>query len=76
MSVVTTSSSTSTTPRAAVDYLRSQAVTVLSDPTASNRPHRGQRWVYFLAPWGLQLELVYHPSGKGFDRQQTTAGLR
>jgi len=58
---------------AAVDYLRSHAVTVLGDPTASTGPHLGQRWVYFLAPWGLQLELVSYPNGKAIDRQ-TSAG--
>jgi hypothetical protein len=26
--------------------------------------------VYFLAPWGLQLELVSYPNGKAFDRQR------
>jgi catechol 2,3-dioxygenase-like lactoylglutathione lyase family enzyme len=57
---------------AAVGYLRSQAVTVLSDPTSSTGPHLGQRWVYFLAPWGLQFELVSYPDGKAIDRQQQT----
>jgi glyoxylase I family protein len=25
--------------------------------------------VYFLAPWGMQFELVSYPGGKAFDRQ-------
>jgi glyoxylase I family protein len=58
----------------AVDYLRSQGVTVLGEATASKGPHLGQRWVYFLAPWGMQLELVSYPGGKAFDRQQSGAG--
>ena len=29
----------------------------------------GQRWVYFLAPWGMQFELVSYPGGKAFDRR-------
>jgi len=57
----------------AVDYLRSQGVTVLGDPTASKGPNEGQRWVYFLAPWGLQLELVSYPNGRAFDREQQTS---
>jgi catechol 2,3-dioxygenase-like lactoylglutathione lyase family enzyme len=57
----------------AVEYLRSQGVTVLGDPTSSKGAHLGQRWVYFLAPWGLQLELVSYPNGKAFDRQQQTS---
>jgi glyoxylase I family protein len=54
----------------AVDYLRAQGVTVLGDPTVSKGPSEGQRWVYFLAPWGMQFELVSYPHGKAFDRQQ------
>jgi catechol 2,3-dioxygenase-like lactoylglutathione lyase family enzyme len=57
----------------AVEYLRSCGVTVLGEPTASKGPHLGQRWVYFLAPWGMQFELVSYPDGKAFDRQQTSA---
>jgi glyoxylase I family protein len=54
---------------AAVAYLKSQNVTVMGDPTASSGPSQGQRWVYFLAPWGMQFELVSYPGGKAFDRQ-------
>jgi glyoxylase I family protein len=53
---------------AAVDYLRRSGVTVLGEPTASSGPSAGQRWVYFLAPWGMQFELVSYPDGKAFDR--------
>jgi catechol 2,3-dioxygenase-like lactoylglutathione lyase family enzyme len=52
---------------AAVAYLRGQGVRVLGDPTASKGPSEGQRWVYFLAPWGMQFELVSYPDGKAFD---------
>jgi glyoxylase I family protein len=54
----------------AAAYLRSQDVTVLGDPTVSKGPSEGQRWVYFLAPWGMQFELVSYPDGKAFDREQ------
>ncbi|GAA2107491.1 VOC family protein [Actinomadura alba] len=53
----------------AVEYLKGQGVTVMGDPTASRGPSEGQRWVYFLAPWGMQFELVSYPNGKAFDRQ-------
>lgn len=53
----------------AVDHLRAEGVTVLGEPTASTGPHEGQRWVYFLAPWGMQFELVSYPGGKAVDRQ-------
>lgn len=59
---------------AAVAHLRAAAVTVLGEPTASRGPHEGQRWVYFLAPWGLQMELVSYPGGKAWDRQQADPG--
>ena len=53
---------------AAVAYLHDHDVVVLGQPTASTGPSEGQRWVYFLAPWGMQFELVSYPSGKAFDR--------
>ena len=54
---------------AAVEHLRSHGVQVLGEPTASTGPSEGQRWVYFLAPWGMQFELVSYPDGKAFDRR-------
>ncbi|GAA0991953.1 VOC family protein [Acrocarpospora macrocephala] len=51
---------------AAVAYLRSRGVTVLGGPNASDGPHAGQRWVYFLAPWGAQFELVSYPHGRAW----------
>jgi glyoxylase I family protein len=56
---------------AAVDELRARGVQVLGEPTTSKGPSEGQRWVYFLAPWGMQFELVSYPGGKAFDRQRT-----
>lgn len=52
----------------AVAHLRANGVRVLGEPTASSGPSRGQRWVYFLAPWGMQFELVSYPDGKAFDQ--------
>jgi glyoxylase I family protein len=52
---------------AAVAYLRSRKIEVLGEPTASSGASLGQRWVYFLAPWGMQFELVSYPRGKAFD---------
>lgn len=53
----------------AVAYLRERGVRVLGHPTASTGPHKGQRWVYFLAPWGMQFELVSYPEGRAYDNQ-------
>ena len=51
----------------AVAYLREQGVQVMGEPTASRNASEGQRWVYFLSPWGMQFELVSYPNGKAFD---------
>jgi glyoxylase I family protein len=52
----------------AVTHLRAHGVTVLGEPTASSGPSEGQRWVYFLTPWGMQLELVSYPGGKAYEK--------
>jgi len=52
---------------AAVSYLKGRHVRILGEPTASSGPSKGQRWVYFLAPWGMQLELVSFPDGKAYS---------
>lgn len=57
---------------AAVEFLRDRGVTVLGEPTASIGPAEGQRWVYFLSPWGMQFELVCYPDGKAYDRPAQT----
>lgn len=52
----------------AADYLRSQGIRVLGDaPWESSGPSAGQRWQYFLSPWGMQLELVSFPDGKAYE---------
>ena len=53
---------------AAADYLRAEGVRVLGDPTASRNASKGQRWVYFLSPWGMQFELVSSPNGKAYEK--------
>lgn len=52
----------------AVAFLRARGVPVLGEPTVSAGPSQGQRWVYFLSPWGMQFELVSYPDGKAYDR--------
>jgi catechol 2,3-dioxygenase-like lactoylglutathione lyase family enzyme len=53
---------------AAIDYLRASDIRVLGEPTASRGASEGQRWVYFLSPWGMQFELVSFPNGKAYER--------
>jgi glyoxylase I family protein len=59
---------------AAVAYLRDAGIRVLAGPTTSRGAHEGQRWVYFLAPWGMQFELVSYPGGRAFDRRPPAGG--
>lgn len=53
---------------AAVAYLRAEGIRVLGEPTTSRNASEGQRWVYFLSPWGMQFELVSYPGGKSYER--------
>jgi glyoxylase I family protein len=56
----------------AVEHLKSQGVEVLGEPVNSKGPAEGQRWIYFLAPWGMQLELLSHPMGKKYETEGGT----
>jgi len=52
----------------AVAHLHGHGLTVLGEPTVRTAgPSAGQSWVYFLSPWGMQLELVSYPRGKGYE---------
>ncbi|MDQ2623923.1 MAG: VOC family protein [Actinomycetota bacterium] len=57
---------------AALEYLREHGVRILGEPTASTSHSEGQRWVYFLSPWGMQLELVSFPHGKAYEQYPST----
>jgi catechol 2,3-dioxygenase-like lactoylglutathione lyase family enzyme len=54
----------------AVDYLRGQrGVRILDEPTTveSGQPSGGSVFVYFVAPWGLQLELIEVPRNMPYE---------
>ncbi len=54
---------------AGLEYLKKHGVRVLGEPTVrTTGPVAGQTWVYFLAPWGMQLELISFPNGKGYEK--------
>ena len=53
---------------AAVEYLRAEGLTMMGEPTVSANASFGQRWVYFLSPWGMQFELVSYPGGKAYEK--------
>lgn len=58
---------------AAVAYLEERGITVLGAPTTMTEgPSAGESWVYFLAPWGMQLELVSYPDGKAYEAEFDT----
>ena len=59
---------------AAVEHLRSAGLQVSDGPTVSTGPAEGNRWIYFLAPWGLQFELVCYPDGKKWDLEHARGG--
>jgi catechol 2,3-dioxygenase-like lactoylglutathione lyase family enzyme len=59
---------------AAVEDLHRRGLRVLGEPTISKGASEGQRWVYFLSPWGLQCELVSYPNGKAFDHNPDAFG--
>lgn len=53
---------------AAVAYLKSHGVRFLGEPSKiEDGPTRGLTWVYFLAPWGMQLELVSYENGLAYE---------
>lgn len=53
---------------AAVAYLRAHDVDIQGEPTTmTDGPSAGLTWVYFLAPWGLQMELVCYADGMAYE---------
>lgn len=54
--------------QASLEWLLSNGVRILGTPTLRDQgPSGGQTWVYFLAPWGMQMELVSFPDGKLYE---------
>ena len=54
----------------ALRYLQDEGVQILGKPTVRTEgPSAGQTWVYFLSPWGMQLELLSFPDGKGYEKE-------
>ena len=53
----------------AVAHLKANNVKMMGDPsTMTEGPSAGETWMYFLSPWGMQLELVSYPKGKGYEK--------
>ncbi len=59
---------------AAVSHLKAHGVEVQGEPTTmAGGPTEGLTWVYFRAPWGMQLELVSYPTGMAVTRANPDA---
>ena len=55
--------------KAAKDYLDSKGVKTFFGPFPVNEgPAAGQSIVYFLAPWGLQMEIISYPKGMAYEK--------
>jgi catechol 2,3-dioxygenase-like lactoylglutathione lyase family enzyme len=58
---------------AAISYLTGQGVVFQGEPTVmTSGPSAGLTWVYCLTPWGMQLELVYHPQPMACETKSGT----
>jgi catechol 2,3-dioxygenase-like lactoylglutathione lyase family enzyme len=56
----------------AIAYLKANGVRVLGEPVIREEgPSAGQTWIYFLTPWGMQMELVSYPNGKAYERSES-----
>ena len=54
---------------AAAAHLARHGVTMSGPPERIvEGPAAGSSWLYFRAPWGLQMELVSYPHGKAYER--------
>lgn len=56
---------------AAVEYLKAQSgVKVLGEPEIeAHGPTKDHEWVYFLTPWGMQMEIIYWPEGMPYEKK-------
>lgn len=60
---------------AAIQWLKDNDVEILGEPTSyTEGPNLGLTWCYFMAPWGLQLEIVSAPGGTVFDNEAKKNG--
>ena len=59
--------------KAAKDYLDSKGVKTFIGPIpVEEGPAAGQTILYFLAPWGLQLEAISYPQGMAYEKDSPT----
>lgn len=52
----------------AAEHLKSHGVEILGEiKTIEEGPTKGLSWLYFLSPWGMQLELVSYNQGLAYE---------
>lgn len=57
-----------------IAVMSAKGIKVLGEPSVmTNGPTAGESWVYFMSPWGMQLELVSYPNGKAYQRNSSVA---
>jgi catechol 2,3-dioxygenase-like lactoylglutathione lyase family enzyme len=54
--------------KAAKDYLDSKGVKTFFTLPVNEGPAAGQTITYFLAPWGLQMEIISYPKGMAYEK--------
>jgi catechol 2,3-dioxygenase-like lactoylglutathione lyase family enzyme len=54
--------------KAAKAYLDSKGVKTFFNLSVDQGPAAGQSIVYFLAPWGLQMEAISYPQGMAYEK--------
>ncbi|HYM02112.1 MAG TPA: VOC family protein [Stellaceae bacterium] len=53
----------------ATAYLKAKGIKTLADPLpVKDGPAAGQTILYFLTPWGMQLELITYPKGMAYAK--------
>ncbi|WP_119387792.1 VOC family protein [Taklimakanibacter lacteus] len=59
--------------KAAADYLKANNVRTMMGPLPVDQgPAAGQSILYFMAPWGLQFELISYPQGMAYEKDGGT----
>ena len=58
---------------AAVAHLHKHNIKVCGVPKLmKDNPEGGERWCYFVSPWGMTFELVSYPDGKDYEKDYAT----
>lgn len=56
-------------------FLESKGIAFRSSINAGAGDTEGERWVYFVTPWGAPFELTSYPNGKAYERRNPAVKL-